>query len=278
MKFILRVFALMNVLIIGSFNAFAGPIPVSDAVTGSTGPVILNSSLVNDPGPSRKTTSDIWGVLDYKKFNKYGTPSEVDYSDAPLPYSQTQNDKGQWQGLGISNGIDNGVQWSVAGSSFGTTADLIRGQEVTFKFLFWQANNGRHTYDQIFAAFDFGQDGKWDATDTILYDKIDTINDTRYADDTSTRRSRYLEFTLTVLVPETMTIGSTWLRTRVHCNHFEYGTITADNWINQGETEDYQLHIVGDPVPEPATLLLFGAGLAGLAGLNLRKKRTLPPA
>lgn len=28
----------------------------------------------------------------------------------------------------------------------------------------------------------------------------------------------------------------------------------------------------GDPVPEPATMLLFGAGMAGLAGLRLRKK------
>jgi hypothetical protein len=29
-----------------------------------------------------------------------------------------------------------------------------------------------------------------------------------------------------------------------------------------------------DPIPEPATMLLFGAGLAGLAGLGLRRRKT----
>lgn len=38
---------------------------------------------------------------------------------------------------------------------------------------------------------------------------------------------------------------------------------------------EYQLFRtrVGDPVPEPATMLLFGAGMAGLAGFSRKKKK-----
>lgn len=261
MKKLLSLITLSSLLLLGNQSVFADPI-------------VLNSRVVHDPGSSSINTLD-WGTIDYTTFNKYGTSSQQDWSDAADPYSDTGNDKGQWQGLGVSNGIDNGVKWSVGGSAYGTTADLIRGQDVTFKFLFWQSNNGRHDYDQIFAAFDFGQDGSWSqAGDTILYEKINTINNTAYADDVSTRLSRYLEFTVSFTVPETMTIGSTWLRARAHCNHVEWGDITADNWLGgQGETEDYKLNIVNNPVPEPATMLLFGAGLVGLTGLRFKRKK-----
>lgn len=245
---------------------------ISGAQFALANPIVLNDSNTHDAGKT-SINSPTWGTIDYTTFTKYGTPSNLDYSDAPSPYSQTGNDKGQWQGLGVSNGIDDGVRWSVGGSDFGTTADLIRGEDVTFKFLFWQSNNGRHTYDQIFAAFDFGQDGGWSQSgDTILYDKIDTINDRLLADDVDKSLSRYLEFTVSFEVPESMTIGTTWLRARAHCNHFLFGEITADNWINQGETEDYKLNIVNNPVPEPTTMLLFGTGITGLIAARRKKK------
>lgn len=252
-------------LAIASFTVFQPMYAAANPIVSVTGPTVINSATVNNPGA--------WGTLDYTSYNKYGTPSNKDYSDAPDSYGKTGNDKGQWQGLGTSNGVDDGVLWSVDGSDFGTTADLVIGEEVTFKFLYWQSNNGRHDYDQIFAAFDFGQDGKFNnPSDTILYQKIDTINDVRYANDVSKSLSRYLEYNITFTVPETMTIGSTWLRVRAHCNHITWGNITAENWLNQGETEDYKLNIVGNEVPEPATMLLFGIGLAALGGLRGRRK------
>lgn len=258
-------------LVVASLSIFQPFHASATPVINVTGPTVINSATVNNPG--------VWGTLDYTAYNKYGTNSEQDYGDAPLSYSsshnfgQVGNDKGQWQGLGTSNGINDGVLWSVGGSAFGTTADLVLGQEVTFKFLFWQANNGGQYYDQILAAFDFGQDGTFNNTDTILYQKIDTLNDVYQADNTSKDLSRYLEYTLTFTVPETMTIGSTWLRTRAHCSDMPWTYVTANQWLTQGETEDYQLNIVGAPVPEPATMLLFGTGLAALGGIRSRRRK-----
>lgn len=45
---------------------------------------------------------------------------------------------------------------------------------------------------------------------------------------------------------------------------------------NQGDSGDHNYSIAGihvAPVPEPQTMLLFGTGLAGLAGLRLRRKK-----
>lgn len=87
----------------------------------------------------------IWGnSLDYIKYDTKDASCYTDFCNAPSSYGIVGGDKEKNQELGTINGTNDGVLWSEDGSDFGSTANLVINQDITFKFLFWQADNNFH--------------------------------------------------------------------------------------------------------------------------------------
>ena len=65
-------------------------------------------------------------------------------------------------------------------------------------------------------------------------------------------------------------IGTYWLRARVVCNRDVslINNLSPTGSYYQGEIEDWTFTVNRTSVPEPATMLLLGFGLVGLAGLR----------
>lgn len=188
-------------------------------------------------------------------------------SDAPSPYGTAWHDTSEWQMLGSSNNVDDGVWWSTDGGASWGHDDLTVGDEVMFRFDLWTSGTGQHDYNQVKAWVDWDQDFAWanDASEIVIEERVFQMpnNPHPVAGTTVLLTSAYL-------ISDDM-IGDLWLRARAQCNHVPYGSMTPYGGLWQGEVEDWRLSVHAANVPEPTSILLMGAGLLGLIGVRTRK-------
>ncbi|RPH52793.1 MAG: PEP-CTERM sorting domain-containing protein [Desulfobacteraceae bacterium] len=213
-----------------------------------------------------------------------------DYSDATdYANNSTYHSNPSWQRLGsgwtsenapyAANGdYDDGVSWSVNGGAYGHS-DITEGDNVTFEFVMYKYMWGRHNYDYLKVWIDWDQDKSFD--DGVSYENAWYFkSDPGDAGQTPTTSYAYGDGLAQIYKTFYYTIndiavdpGDYWLRARVVCNA-DIGskpsnfTPTGDFW--QGEVEDWTFTV--NSVPEPATMLLLGLGLVGLAGVRRKLK------
>ncbi len=207
---------------------------------------------------------------------------------------------------------DDGIAWSTNGGATYGHEDIFTDDLVIFKFTMYRATTGAHEYDQLKVWIDAGQDGTFDhparlsgtwSDNSQLYDSnvnfgrtgnsLQSGNDTyiRGQDDLDlmfgakwykggtyeidngqavSYDDRIEEFFFALIVPDGAS-GDFWLRARASCDHTLFENVTPYGELWQGEVEDWKITV--NPVPEPTTMLLFGTGLIGLAGIRKRKSK-----
>jgi hypothetical protein len=157
--------------------------------------------------------------------------------------------------LGTNGSVSDGLTWDhltageVATFSLVTSIGNFWGVGDYYNASIWADWNGDHIFDNA--------------------EQIFAINE------------EYIEaglttFTFQVALPaDAYVAGPTWLRARL--DWYGDGALTTDGTYYSGEVEDYQVQLEGPPgppgaVPEPATMVLMGVGLAGGA-IAARKKK-----
>ena len=195
-------------------------------------------------------------------------------------YKRASHNTDDWQRLGDEWLVRDGVDWSVdGGATWGHEAIHIGG-DVTFRFDFQRTDDGYHSYDQLKSWIDWNGDKDWNDEGEQLIgvqwwqwdqskprpDGFD--NERRKKGLPVNRIQKY--FYADVTVPAWATLGETWLRARVHCNHTPFHKHKPYGRMTQGEVEDYAVVIAS---PEPSTFILLGAGLLGLTWVGRRRNR-----
>lgn len=218
-----------------------------------------------------------------------------DESDAPAPYGKAWTSTGDYQRLGQSYGIDDGVSWSLNGGlTFGHEAITI-GQTVKFKFDLYSHNIGGHVFDPVRAWFDSDANGSWSNNEMIFsgqYDKATNAPywqkgtpDNPYAgapyQDRTWRQGDTNDWIKTsfytdLLFGENFKVGQSWLRARATCDasiggtdwygyhngywgwHANAGDINLmgpTGYLHQGEAEDYKITVLAKPVVVPPVVV-----------------------